>query len=175
MTREEELRKHQHTMVSVGTGIILFGLWSMVKVVLYFIMNDPFKDYDLHLEGYDSPKANTTIYVIALIVAAIVVLIDLRLRWVIGHTARDYGMEKRDRMGPRFYIAFLITLLIDFSEIAMEIYGYTVEGVDYLDNTVTLLVDLTSFVTLLELILAFFWINEIRQEQAKQGGRLNAA
>jgi hypothetical protein len=44
-----------------------------------------------------------------------------------------------------------------------------------LDNTVTLLVDLTSFVTLLELILAFFWINEIRQEQAKQGDRLNAA
>ena len=36
---QTELRKHQHTLITYGTGTILFGLWSLAKSVVYLVID----------------------------------------------------------------------------------------------------------------------------------------
>ena len=175
MTKESELRKHQHTMVSVGTGIMFFGLWSVVKTILYFLLNDTIKDTVNQVEDMDNPESIAVVYAIAWALVLFLVLLDLCLRWNIGRTVREYGMGIRDKIGILFYVALVIVILIDIVEVGLEIFEYTSADVDLIDNTVTLLVDMTSLITLFELIAAIFLMYKIRWEMEQQGGDLSHA
>lgn len=175
MTKESELRKHQHTLVSVGTGLMFFGLWSVVKTVIYYLLNDPLKDTVDQFEEIGGPEIRAIVFAAGLALTLAIVLTDLFLRWVVGRTVRDYGMGKRDKIGIRFYIALSIIILLDISEVVLGIYSYMQEEVDLIDNTVTLLVDMTSVITLLELIVSIFLIYKIRRELEEQGGGLSHA
>ena len=39
LRKEIKLRKYEHSMVISGGGVILFGLWSVLKTILFFIVS----------------------------------------------------------------------------------------------------------------------------------------
>ena len=42
---QTELIKHRHTLAVVGMGAIAFGIWSLIKSILYFMLVEPIFRY----------------------------------------------------------------------------------------------------------------------------------
>ena len=76
---QTELRKHQHTLAVVGMGAIGFGIWSVIKAILYLTIINPLKD--TVLADYENITDLEYEYLIALgvtiFITVLIVLIDL--------------------------------------------------------------------------------------------------
>ena len=64
LNKEIKLRKYEHSMVVSGGGVIIFGVWSVVKAILFFIVSPAeqfqsiYSDEDAQ-ELYDIGFSNT--------------------------------------------------------------------------------------------------------------------
>ena len=138
---EKELRRKQVTLVTLGTGVILFGVWSVVKSLLYFRTN-LFADLDTQVE----PELLPYIKLATVVIVALFVLADLGIRLKIGRRARAEGMGRRQKNG---YL--ILAALIAFSRLYL-----------CLDYVVSVLVDLSSTVLLAELIITALRVRKLR-------------
>lgn len=167
---QTELRKHQHTLAVVGMGAIGFGIWSVVKAILYLTLVDPIKDMILTDYEYMSDFEYEPYIVLGLAVAmtAAVVLIDLHFRWKVGKKALEISKgDKLPTMG--FFVRTSIVVLIDAVELVtgfLAVIGVMSTDEELLDSVSTLLVDLTSVVMLIEMIVAAVMIIKITKQLA---------
>ena len=132
---QTELRKHQHTLAVVGMGAIGFGIWSVIKAILYLTIINPLKD--TVLADYEN-------------------ITDLEYEYLIA-------------LGVTIVITVLIVLidLLDALELVMGflgIIGVISSEEELLDSVSTLLVDLTSVVTLIEMVVAAVMIRKITEQ-----------
>ena len=154
---EKELRRKQVTLVTLGTGVILFGVWSVVKSLLYFRTN-LFADLDTQVEPELLPYMLATVVIVALFVLA-----DLGIRLKIGRRARAEGMGRRQKNGYLILAALivLVNIIGDLLGVyALLKYGVSEQsGPDYI---VSVLVDLSSTVLLAELIVTVLRVRKLR-------------
>ena len=154
---EKELRRKQVTLVTLGTGVILFGVWSVVKSLLYFRTN-LFADLDTQAEPELLPYMLATVVIVALFVLA-----DLGIRLKIGRRARAEGMGRRQKNG---YL--ILAALIVLFNLAVELFSiYFVvknglSGQSHIEYAVSMLVDLSSTVLLIELIVTVLRVRKLR-------------
>ena len=147
---QTELIKHRHTLAVVGMGAIAFGIWSLIKSILYFMLVEPI--FDTISSNYDDlSNSKYEAWVLVAITFAIVVmfvLIDMLLRWKVGRKA----------------MAVSILLLMDMAELimgALSIAGIIPSDEDITDQISTLLVDFTSVVMLIEMLFAAIMIRKL--------------
>ena len=166
-TMQNELRKYQHTLAVVGMGAIGFGIWSVVKATLYLTIINPLKDVVLTDYEYMTDFEYEPLIALGLTfgITALIVLTDLHLRWRAGKLALDISRGNR-LPTVRFFVRIGIVLLIDAMELVTGILG--IIGVisseeEFLDVVSTLLVDLTSVVTLIEMVVAAVMIRKITE------------
>ena len=127
--REITLRRNQDTLVIVGTGVIIFGIWSLLKTLFALLLN--IGDlYEVILKE-ETPEGRVAIF----IVVTLMLMIDLAFRVSVGLSAIAVARGKKSR-----FIA----------------------------------VELTSLITLTQLINSAMAIRGIRKELKKQG-KSNAA
>ncbi len=155
---EQELRRRQVTLVTLGTGVILFGVWSVVKSMLYFRTN-LFKDLDTQVE----PELLPYIKLAIVVIVALFVLADLGIRLKIGRRARAEGMGRRQKNGYLILAALigLVNIIVD----VLGVYYMVKNGVPEqsgLDYIVSVLVDLSSTVLLAELIVTALRVRKLR-------------
>ena len=165
---QTELRKHQHTLAVVGMGAIGFGIWSVVKAILYLTIINPLKD--TVLTDYENITDLEYEYLIALgvtiFITILIVLIDLLLRWRVGKLALDIARGNR-LPTARFFVRTGFVILVDALELVMGflgIIGVISSEEELLDSVSTLLVDLTSVVTLIEMVIAAVMIRKITEQ-----------
>ena len=165
---QTELRKHQHTLAVVGMGAIGFGIWSVVKAILYLTIINPLKD--TVLADYENITDLEYEYLIALgvtiFITILIVLIDLLLRWRVGKLALDIARGNR-LPTARFFVRTGFVILVDALELVMGflgIIGVISSEEELLDSVSTLLVDLTSVVTLIEMVVAAVMIRKITEQ-----------
>ena len=102
--REITLRRNQDTLIIVGTGVIIFGLWSLLKAVFTLLLNMG-SMYDMIMQE------DTLVGRIAASVAVVLVLlIDLGLRLFVGMSAISVG-----RGGKSRFVFVAIALFLAFS------------------------------------------------------------
>ena len=155
---EKELRRKQVTLVTLGTGVILFGVWSVVKSLLYFRTN-LFNDLDTQIE----PELLPYVKLVTVVIVALFVLADLGIRLKIGRRARAEGMGRRQKNGYLILAALivLVNIIGDLLGVyALVKYGVSEQsGPDYI---VSVLVDLSSTILLAELIITALRVRKLR-------------
>ena len=164
-TMQTELIKHRHTLAVVGMGAIAFGIWSLVKSILYFVLVEPIGD--IISSNYESISDSKTEAILVLAVTVLIVLlfvlIDMRFRWIVGRGAMAISRGEREP-GSGFFILSAILTLMDLSELVMGILSITgaiPSEEDMIDRISRLLVDFTSVVMLIEMIVSAVMIRKL--------------
>lgn len=145
---EIELRRRRISLISLGTGVIAFGVWSVTKTFLYFWVNP------IDLSGVDvPPEYNGLVTLLTYVMIGFLMLAGLVLRLYVGLSARAEGMGKKKRHG---YIAvgalLLVINLAPYPFILLGTLSARLENQARLDYYVSLFVDFTSLITLGDLL-----------------------
>ncbi len=173
---EIELRRRQNTLIIVGAGTILFGVWSIVKTVGLFYFDKARRM--AVLKGMI--EANGAVwedryYTFAVILAVVVLAWDLLFRSFIGWAAISEGMGKH-----RSVLYIVIACLMLWTSI-WTITGLSTEYVKYLTqlNSLTsetpgkdpslsaVIIEITSFIMLVEMVHASIRIRKLNRESGK--------
>lgn len=143
----------QSDLASMGLGVIAFGVWSVIKTVLYVAL-----DTEKYLGSFEGNMAMIVIFW-ALLGGALA--IDLALRLHIGRSAIAEGKGAKRKSG---YIV-LALLMAAFSFTAL-IAGLFVQGfgAGIKNSAVTLIVELTSDVLLLGVGISAFRVKRLNRE-----------
>ena len=105
----EKLRKYEHTLAISGAAVVAFGIWSVVKAVVYFIVIPLAKvGADLRETGgvdFESIQSfgitDRGLGYITAISIVLVLMIDLLMRFYVGRSAI---IEGRGRKKSFFYL-----------------------------------------------------------------------
>ena len=134
---ERQIRKHQNTLIVIGTGILLFALWTVVKTIA---------TYNITLADRFDPFVGTII-LISFIAA---LCVDILLRVFTGLKARSAGFKKNGSLSFVFTAAVLIILHI--LGIAFYLYSVPVTFESLVDTIVTCVIEGTGIFMTVDLI-----------------------
>ena len=158
---EITLRRNQDTLVIVGTGVIIFGVWSLLKTMFALLLN--MGDlYELIIQE-ETPEGRLVIF----IVVTLMLVIDLAFRVSVGLSAIAVARGEKSR-----FIFVAGALLLAFSSAATvtaQIKGIATGEEITLISHVAAAVEFTSLITLTQLINSAMAIRGIRKELKKQG------
>ena len=164
--REITLRRNQDTLVIVGTGVIIFGIWSLLKTLFALLLN--IGDlYEVILKE-ETPEGRVAIF----IVVTLMLMIDLAFRVSVGLSAIAVARGKKSRF--IFVAGALILAFSSATTVTAQIKGIVTGEEITLISHVPAAVELTSLITLTQLINSAMAIRGIRKELKKQG-KSNAA
>ncbi len=143
--KEVKLRKYENKLIISGLGVILFGIWSVVKSLLSFILN---MNTD---ESY-----NVSMLVNVLIFLAI----ELALRLYIGMSARSEGFGRKKRYA--YIVLSVIISILSFVSLLYLLYANNIESL--LQYLVSILFEATSMFAYIELVVSAFAVKKLRKE-----------
>ena len=158
-----QLRKNQDTLKIVGLGVMAFGAWSIVRTILYttFQWNSIIENM---VEQELSAKTAGIMYII---VSVMIMAVEIAIRLYIGRSAIAEGKGERKRPGY-IVVAFLIALM----DLSLMFFFFILLGTRTeisLDALVTMFVELTSTVILLEMCQSAIRVRKLRRQIAEQG------
>ena len=149
------LRKNQSDLVAIGLGVIAFGVWSVIKTVLYVAF---------HTESVlGSLEGDKYLILTFWILLGGVLAIGLALRLYIGLSAIAEGKGKKRKAG---YI--VLSLLMSVLSFVLLTAGLLAQGfAGAAGNTaVTLMVEMTSDVLLLEMSISAIRVRRMKKSTA---------
>ncbi len=145
---EKEIRRRRSILSITGIGVIFFGLWNLIKMHLIFLMG---KNQLLNeAAAADENLSPTLILIIAYFLSLLLSLIDILVRLHIGRSAiKQSKGEPSSCLGACIFLLIMYVFLI-----ALGIIDLRVSDWNILDQIVSLIVDITSFIMLFELTFA---------------------
>ena len=147
----------QVSLVTLGVGVILFGVWSVIKSLLYF-RTGLFDDLDTQVE----PEQLLFVKLVTVAFVALIVFADLGFRLKIGLRARAEGMGRRQKSGYLVLAALIVlfNLAVELLSISFVVKN-GLSGQSYIEYAVSMLVDLSSTVLLIELIVTVLRVRKL--------------
>lgn len=143
-----ELRRRRITLMSLGSGVISFGIWSILKTFLYIYVGVLNLNVTTVPEQY---RQATTI--VAYVMLTFFMLIDLSLRLFVGLKARAAGSGKRQR--PTYIVVAGLLLACSVLSLLVAVFSRTsgrMENQSVMDYAVSLFVEGCSAAMLAELV-----------------------
>ena len=153
---ERELRRYQNLLVCVGSGIILFGLWTLVKGVMTIILyKEELQEFLLSLGTREEELA----LMIELVSYFLIILccLDLALRLAVGLSARREGRardQKRHWLIAREDGGADGLLTLTLTSLTMDLKDFNENFNSIFDGIITVAIDATSVVMIIELFVA---------------------
>lgn len=154
---ERELRKNQNLLVCIGTGVIMFGFWSVIKGVMTIFLQR--EELIAMLEEVKASLSQEEVeffapaFTIVCIIIGIIVLLDLLMHIFVGLSARKEGLG-RGKGRHRAYLVFSVILfLFSTFSMVMQISSMEKSFAGFLDVIVPVIVDVTFMIMLIELIV----------------------
>ena len=156
--KERKLRRYQNLLTVSGQGVILFAFWSILKAVLIIFMNKG--------DIFDNSSAfSDSVWFKAAVIGvfSFILLVDFLIRLYVGISA---GLEGTGRKKGYLYIVIAIltscTLLLSIYFMLYE--TITLNNTSYFQLAVTLILEITSLVVNVELIIAAFTVKKLKKE-----------
>ncbi len=161
------LRRNENTLVIVGTGVILYGLWSVVKTLFLALQ-------ELHRQSMDSsvlammqpfsPEiAKTVFFLLGVLLLVILLAADILLRLYVGLSARAEGFGRKKKGYGYLVIAALMAVASVTTLVAAVIsIPSSLDTIE--DKIVTIIVELTSCITMTEMIISALKVKKLRKE-----------
>ncbi len=143
--------KTEVNLITIGTGVIFFGLWTFIKFMLsYFLADD-------RINNNDSGVIYVFTFVFALFLAF--------LHCYIGLSARAEGNGKK-KSPVYIVVAGILVFLINLF-IVIEIFLIFTSEFTF-SLIISVIIDTTSMVFLVELIVNSIKIRQIRKQSARE-------
>ena len=160
------IRRFEVRLRVTGTGVLLFAFWSIVKSVLVAVLRNE-EDSGESIEAIS--ELNDTelliLFVAAMVVFSFILIADTLMRIAI------YRMAKRESSDPnakrRNSYLVMAGLLIMFSIIAILSVAWSTLNSEYgmSDGVITIVVELSAMITLIELIRSVIILRKYRDEK----------
>ena len=185
MEENSEIRKHKDTLIIVGKGVVAFGLWSIIKSIAYsFLEKDEFFKFMNEavgeIEALEPEIGRLFVYAFSVIFFIIVYSLlscDIVFRIYVAKSAgaEAFGTLKKKRNTYLVIAGFMAFMsLLSILRVPFTIFkGEFEEAEDIIDIIATTIVELTSFITLTELMVSAVKIRRLRAglEQQNTGER----
>jgi hypothetical protein len=158
---ERELRRNQDTLSSVGLGVLAFGVWSVIKAAVVFVIQVP----EQIEAAVEKQYVQATIAFAGALLLLILVFI-LALRVYIWRSARAERQGGRHKRAYLFAVGLLVAMsLISLIGIILQmVLPGRFETHGFLDMVTAAFIEMTSLVTLVEMISASKRVKRITQE-----------
>ena len=170
---ETKLRKYEHALVISGVGVIAFGIWSIIKATIYFILipmeqlsKSNMSDDLVVLQSLGMTDRGRG-YLIAVIILFVLV-VDFALRLYIGRSAVYDGRRLKRKRFTYVILAMFVaaSLTINLINRCVELGSQqeTLWGNVMASANVSVVVDMTSLLALIEVIVAAIMVRRLRRE-----------
>lgn len=159
---QRELRKYENSLSVSGLVVILFGLWSVLKLGLRLV----FSTLGLMNTAEDTivdPEIQKGFLYLAIAILAVLIL-ELGLRLYIGLTARA---ESRGKKKTVVYLIIAV-LLAAYSVYSLVALIRSFAAVDFFESLVSVLVELSGLFALAELIFSAIKVKQIRKKMEEE-------
>ena len=158
------LRKTENSLTVGGVVVILFGIWTLLRTLLFFLMDNLQKR--ILMQSTDIFLQKPVVMYIAIGGLA---LFEFMLRWYIGRRAIQegrYGKEKK------FYLVWVILMIACgvLVEAANMDQTATLNRVDWEDAVVAAIVDGTSLIILLQVFISSNEVKKLRRKAGQERG-----
>ena len=152
-------RRLENNLITLGTGIIAFGLWAFIKLILtvMFLGSAYFAD---------TPEEDRLAFMIATWIVAVLTL--LMYVWL-GSSARAEGKGKRKRPVYLFFVGMIS--VYSFFVILIEVFYLITEFNDIADPLtlfISIIIDTTRMIFLIELIYSSVSLRRIRKQAREE-------
>ncbi len=151
---EVKTRRLENNMITLGTGIIAFSIWALLKYALTSFS-------DLSPTETMTAEARVVFYIIIIVFS----LTDVLLHFYIGVSARSEGKGKKKT--PLYLVLSALIILVYLLGIAFEIYLLFFSK-NYFTLFVTTLVDVTSTIIFIEMFVYAVQLRGIRRQKRKK-------
>lgn len=155
-TLEPIIRKTEINLITLGSGVILFGLWTLVKFLLTILFAD---------------KNDNDYAAFFSLSAWVLTLIEFSLRCYIGFSARSEGQGKRK--GVLYLVITSIIIFFYFAIIALEIAILFISPEYIFYVIIALIIDSTSTIFLIELMINSVRLRRLRKQTVEHSEHPN--
>ncbi len=160
-----ELRRYQSQLSISAIGVMIIGVWTIIKGLLYTFLGQESMNYVF--EGMEYAEI---IRIITYIIIIILAGTDCVLRMIIGRAARAEAFEMPYRQG---YLKLAIVLCtLNVLGIMLTIWSLLSDEFrvnTFFDNLASMIVDITSVYIYLQLIISAFKLRKLRKAKTEQG------
>ena len=160
------IRRFEVRLRVTGTGVLLFAFWSIVKSVLVAVLrNEENSGESIEAISELNDTELLILFVAVMVVFSFMLIADTLMRIAI------YRMAKRESSDPnakrRNSYLVMAGLLIMFSIIAILSVAWSTLNSEYgmSDGLITIVVELSAMITLIELIRSVIILRKYRDEK----------
>ena len=149
--KEIKMRRYQNLLTVSGLGVIICGLWSVLKTILALFMKEG-------LLG-ELPD-ETVIRVVLFAIIGGIFLIVVLLRLYVGLSARAEGFGKKKGYG--YIVLAILMALASLASLVMIFFDANITSITEL--VVSIIFEATSLIATIELLVAAFTVKKLRKE-----------
>ncbi len=149
--KEIKMRRYQNLLTVSGLGVIIFGLWTVLKTILLLFLQEDLVD--------DLPDGLFYRVLFFTLIGG-VLLIDFLIRLFVGLSARAEGFGKKKGYG---YIVVAILIAIA-SLVSLVLIFFDTADRSILELIVSFIVEATSMIATVELLVAAFTVKKLKKE-----------
>ena len=156
-----DFRRNSSTLSILGAGVIIFGFWSIVKIVTYSVLGIP-----LYTEADVEAAGGVSIDIIVNVLYCILAG-DIIVRLVVGLCARAEGQDHNKRKSG-LYLGFTIWEIIFevFSVISVIVQFLSLKDDTFIEVYVSLFMELSSLLILTEVYIAALSVRRYKKRMA---------
>ena len=158
---KKELIKQRDVLITGGTGVCLFGLWSVIRIVMAFLMGSPEKRN--YISRYDTFAGQ--FFETVVLIAVIVFVLAVHL--YIGMSSRAAGYRPTKRKVP--VIVTILFIIMCIFAMWSDLFEFDFENKGYIAYIVTLCMDMTLIITLVSIVIAWFRIRWLQKHMSDRG------
>ena len=154
---QTKLRRYRSSLTTNGVGIVSFGIWSAIKLIL-MLMNDIFSTSLIDFES-------TVVYFLTLFIIFLFAIIVLGLHLYIGKRAYREAIDGAN--GSLYLIIIALLIPIVFFEIIVLLSGMKEDNDDYLTACISISIDLVKALILIDTIYSAIMSRRLAKKLAQ--------
>ncbi len=154
-TEKAKLRRYEDDLNVSGTGVIIMGAWSVVRVLIELFLNS--KEYLNY--GNEDPESAMLNIVVAIALIVIISFVIMKVHLYIGLNAMRAakGMEHKEG----YFVAAIIIAVL--SVLSLYTYKDQLQIIERIDTTLaSILVDITTIYIFIVVIVSSIRIKRIK-------------
>ena len=154
---DAKIRKTEINLITLGTGVIFFGVWTLVKSLVSFFL----------LDTEISENLSDEMFIFTIITFWSLIAISFLLNFYVGLSARALGKGKNK--SSFFLVVAGIIVFFRSILVVLEIIAAIFDHGDSINLLISAFIDITTIVFLVELMVYSIRLKKIRKaEPAKE-------
>ena len=152
------LRRYEDDLYVGGMGIMLMGIWSVIKTAMQFFLSSD----DYFVPEIADPTIRAIFTALLFVVIAVFMALVLRVHFYIGLNAIRAAKGQHYKKG--YYTAAIIMLVLLL--LSMGLYSDMLEDIENIDTTIaSILVDIVTIYIFIIVVISTDKIKRIRERK----------